>query len=297
LRQAQGAVRLGPDIEDNYATLCETDLFLGRLDETPSALKQAASRKLEGPILHWCRYQLAFLTKDEMEMERLVAAAREAGPQDLVATQGAREAQRGRPRRARELWRQAVRSAENSAAADHVAFYKSAAGMTEAYLGNGRQARLEVDVGQRRSRRTYAEVVAVYVLALAGDVNGTESLMRDLNKRWPLCSIVQRYWLPTIRARVALSMQNPEKAILQLDSMGSYELTSAGHLDPVYVRGLAYLMQGNGESAAAEFEKILEHPGLVQQNPVGALAHLGLGRAYARCRATQPGREPRTRIF
>jgi predicted Zn-dependent protease len=123
--------------------------------------------------------------------------------------------------------------------------------------------------------------VGAQALALAGDVTGAEKLADELNKQLPLDTSVQKYWLPTIRANVALDLHNPNKAIELLRIVSPYELGTFGFLNPIYTRGQAYLIQRNGTAAAAEFQKIIDHPGIVWAVPLGALAHLGLARAYA----------------
>ena len=117
-------------------------------------------------------------------------------------------------------------------------------------------------------------------LAWAGDVAPAEELAHEMDKSFPLNTVLQRYWLPTIRAAVALHRKNADKAVELLPVMSPHEL-GAPWLIPVYVRGQAYLMQGNGRTAASDFQMIIDHPGLVRLSVVGVLAHLGLARAYA----------------
>jgi predicted Zn-dependent protease len=124
-------------------------------------------------------------------------------------------------------------------------------------------------------------MMAARDLALAGDVNGAEKLAADLKQRFPLDTEVQRYWLPTIRAAAALDRKNGREAIEQLKVVSPYELGAIGWMEPVYLRGQAYLMVHDSGAAVAEFQKILDSRRIVEFNPVGVLAHLGLGRAYA----------------
>jgi hypothetical protein len=156
-----------------------------------------------------------------------------------------------------------VKSAQQHGPAEFATFYEDTAGLIEAYFSNSRQARAHVAAGQKLTVNRLSEPVAALALALASDTNGAEKLSADLDKRWPLDSVVQRYWLPTIRAAVALDGRKAEEAIELLRTMGSYEMSTEATLAPVYVRGRAYLMQGNGKAAAVEFQKILDHPGLV----------------------------------
>jgi eukaryotic-like serine/threonine-protein kinase len=118
-------------------------------------------------------------------------------------------------------------------------------------------------------------------LAFSGDAVRASTLADDLAYRFPDHTIVQSYELPTIRAQLALSHDDPSGAIEILQAAVPYELSDSGALYPVYVRGEAFLAAHKGNEAAAEFQKILDHPGVVVNAPIGALAHLGLGRAYA----------------
>jgi predicted Zn-dependent protease len=120
---------------------------------------------------------------------------------------------------------------------------------------------------------------AALALARASDTAGAEKLAAELDKAFPLGTLVQRYWLPTIRAGVALERQDPNQAIELLKAASTIEL--GGNLAPAYLRGEAYLMLHDGNAAAAEFQKFVDHRGLVGNFPWGALARLGLARAYA----------------
>ena len=129
-------------------------------------------------------------------------------------------------------------------------------------------------------------VVAALALARAGDTAGAEKLAAELDKTYALDTLVQRNWLPTIRAAVALKRKDPSRAIELLKDASAIELgqaTSAPSifLCPVYIRGEAHLMLHDGKRAAVEFQKFIDHRGIVVNFPWGALARLGLARAYA----------------
>jgi len=153
--------------------------------------------------------------------------------------------------------------------------------MNEGYFGDARQARADAREALRLTSKGTVPMCAAQALALAGDVTGAEKLADELNRQLPLDTSVQKYWLPMIRANVALDLHNPDKAIDLLRIVSPYELGTFGFLNPIYTRGQAYLVQRNGSAAAAEFQKIIDHPGIVWAVPLGALAHLQLGRAYA----------------
>ncbi|MGO9084291.1 MAG: tetratricopeptide repeat protein [Candidatus Sulfotelmatobacter sp.] len=129
-------------------------------------------------------------------------------------------------------------------------------------------------------------MIAALVFARAGDTAGAEKLAAELDKTCPRCTLVQRYWLPTIRASVALERKDPNRAIQLLKEASTIELGAPTpsltiFLCPVYLRGEAYLLLHDGNRAAAEFQKFVDHRGLVVNFPWGALARLGLARAYA----------------
>jgi tetratricopeptide (TPR) repeat protein len=194
--------------------------------------------------------------------------------------QGFKEAYNGRLRKARELLRRAVESAKQNGAVDTAASFQAFGGLIEAYLGDLQHARADADAALRLAANQDAQTAAALALALAGDTEHAEKLTAKLNKNFPLDTGVQRVWVPMIRAAVALSRKNPAKAIELLGPMSPYEL-GAPRLLPIYERGQAYLMLHNSSAAAAEFQKVIDHPGIVREFPVGALAHLGVAKAYA----------------
>jgi tetratricopeptide (TPR) repeat protein len=118
-------------------------------------------------------------------------------------------------------------------------------------------------------------------LARAGDTVAAEKLTAELDKNFPLDTLVHRYRLPAIRAAVAVQRKDPKRALELLQAASAIELGDTGNLLPVYVRGEAYLMLHDGSRAAAEFQKFVDHRGLVLNSPIGALAHLQIGRAFA----------------
>lgn len=125
----------------------------------------------------------------------------------------------------------------------------------------------------------------VQAQARGGDLVAAGKLAAELNNQFPLDTLVKNYWLPSIRAAVEIGRRNPSKAIEELQSTESYELSTAfltqDTLYPAYLRGQAYMLLHKGNEATAEFQKIIDHRGLVLNFPLGALAHLGLARAYS----------------
>jgi predicted Zn-dependent protease len=159
--------------------------------------------------------------------------------------------------------------------------HQAEAALREALFKNPAEARGRAADALSLSNSRYVQSLAALALAFAGDAARARTLADDLANRFPDHTIVQSYEVPTIRAQLALSHDDPSAAIEILQAAVPYELSSDGALYPAYVRGEAFLAAHKGNEAAAEFQKIRDHRGIVMNSPIGALAHLGLGRAYA----------------
>jgi serine/threonine protein kinase len=287
LEEFREALRRAPNTGDNYINLGVAYTTLNRLDEAEAAYKQAEERKLESEFLLQDRYGLAFLKGDAAQMARLVSAAMgKPGTEDLLlATQADTEGWYGKLKNARELTGRAMDSARHNDAKESAAAYQAAAALREVESGNREQARAEANAALKLAPNRDVRAIAALAWARAGDTAGAEGLAGELDKSFPLGTLVQRYWLPTIRAGVALERQDPNQAIDLLKVASMIELGAITQftifLCPVYLRGEAYLMLHDGNRAAAEFQKFIDHRGLVGNFPWGALARLGLARAYA----------------
>jgi len=277
------AMRLEPNNQDIYACLGNEYVYLNRLDEAEAVYKQAEERKLEGEEIPQFGYLLAFQKGDAAQMAQLASAATgKPGTEDLLlAMQADTEAWYGKLKDARELTRRAMDSARHNDAKETAAAYQAKAALREVESGNPQQARADADAAMKLAPSRDVRRLAALALARAGDTAGAEKLAAELDKTFPLNTLNQRYWLPTIRAAVALHRQDPNRAIELLQVASALELGVAGKLLPVYLRGEAYLMLHDGDRAAAEFQKFIDHRGLVGNFPWGALARLGLARAYA----------------
>jgi predicted Zn-dependent protease len=198
----------------------------------------------------------------------------------LLAYEADTAAYSGRLGKAREVSRRAVASAERAEEKEVAGSYEAEAALREALFGEAAQARERVAAALRLSNGRDAQFGAALALAFAGDAVRAQMLADDLGKRFPENTIVHFNYLPTNRAQLALSRNDSSKAIEALQDAAPYELGSAGGLYPVFVRGEAHLAVHQGSEAAAEFQKILNHRGIVLNSPIGALAHLGLARAY-----------------
>ena len=290
IQTAEQALRLNPDITPAYANLVEHNLGLGRFAEAGAALQRAAVRKLEVPLFLVGRYYLAFLQGDAEGMKREIDRAR--GNLEAEGWMSHNEAlvlaRCGQMRNARVQWRHTIELAQQAGEREKAAIYQAAESVCEAHFGDGdrakERARAALELGKGRD----VEYAAAFALALSGDSTGSQRLAEDLAKRFPEDTPVQFEYLPTLRALLALSRKAPLEAIERLQTALPYDLAMPGTaffakfggLYPAYVRGQAYLEAGRGGEAAAEFEKVLDHRGIVLADPIGALAHLQLGRAY-----------------
>ena len=190
--------------------------------------------------------------------------------------------------KARELTRRAAESAELAAEKETAATYYATSALREALFGNVERARQQATLAKRRASGRDVDYGLALTLAYTGDANRARALADDLGKRFPEDTLLQLNYLPALRAKVALLRANSQQAVDILRVAAPYELglpALSGYnwpnLYPVYVRGEAFLAAHRGREAAAEFQKILDHRGIVLNEPIGALAHLQLGRAYA----------------
>jgi len=288
--ETREGLRLDPNNMVGYANLGETYLALNRFDEARAVSEEAHGRKFESIYLHLNLYALGFFQGNAAAMKQQADwAVGKAGAEDqMLSLESDTEALSGRLGKARELSRQAVESARRSDEKEPAALWQANAAIREALLGNTDAARQNAAASLALapgSRDTGVQVALAY--ALAGDAVHAQSLADDHGKHLPQDTVVQSVWLPTIRAQIEMSRKNPARSIELLQAAAPYELgmlTANGVnscLYPVYVRAEAYLSAQQGAAAAAEFQKILDHRGLLWNCATGALAHLGLARAYA----------------
>ncbi len=288
LAEIQEALRLEPNNGTVYLNLGITYASLNRFEEAQAVYKQAEERKLQGEALLQGRYSLAFLQGDNVRMAQMVAAAiGKPGMEDaLLASNADTQGWYGKLRDARELTRRAMGSAQANDAKETAATYQVLAAVREVESGNLQQARADAAAAVKLAPNRDVRVMAALALARAGDTAEAETLAAELDREFPLDTMVQRYWLPTIGAAIALQRNDPHRAVELLQTSNPIELgqpaaSVAVFLCPVYVRGEAYLMLRDGNAAAAEFQKFIDHRGMVVNFPWGAMARLGLARAYA----------------
>ncbi len=290
IEEGKIAIGLDPDFTPGYVNQIWSSLYLDRLQEAGNALQQALDRKLETEDLFILRYYIAFLKGDNAGMERAAGLAHgKPGVEDWILDEEAFVlAYSGHLNEARIISRRAMDLAHQAGHTEKTAIYEAGAGAREAFFGNSHEARRNALAALDLSKSRDVEYGAAFALALSGDSSRSETLAADLEKRFPEDTAVRFTYVPTLRAVLALNKGEPRKAIELLQTAVPYDLAVPGSwfgffgfMYPAYVRGEGYLAANQGIEAAAEFQKILDHRGLVFSDPVGAVAHLQLGRALA----------------
>jgi DNA-binding winged helix-turn-helix (wHTH) protein/tetratricopeptide (TPR) repeat protein len=287
LEEFRTALLLEPSNGTNYLNLGIAYTTFNRLDEAEAVYKQAEERKLGNELLLQGRYWLAFLKGDTAQMAQLVSSAMgKPGTGDLLlATQADTEGWYGKMKHAHALTVWAMDLAQRNDAKESAAAYQAAAALREVESGDRERARAEANAALKLATNRDVRAIVALALARAGDTAGAEKLAAELDRTFPLDTRVQMYLLPTIRAGVALGRKDSNRAIELLKVANTVELAQPTnitvYLCPVYLRGEAYLMARDGNLAAAEFQKFIDHRGVVMNFPWGALARLGLARAYA----------------
>ena len=281
------ALRLAPDEVSAYDNLANFALALQRFDEARQSIHEAQARKTDDFILHNALYALAFLGADSAAMAEQQQWF--AGKPDYenfgLALASDTEAYGGHLGKARELTKRAVDSAIRADSKENGAIWQANAALLQAAYGNAAEARQSAaEALELVPTSQGVESEAALALAMAGDTTRAESLAQDLEKRFPLDTQTQSLWLPAIEAQLALDKKKPAAA---LQAASPVELglipfvANISCLYHVYVRGEAYLAAEQGSAAAAEFQKILDHSGIVWNCWTGALARLGVARANA----------------
>ena len=288
---AQEAIRLDPDNPLSYESVAVNSLFLDRFTQAGEVLQRAAERKLEISEFLVIRYYLAFLKGDQVGMDREIARAPEEHAEDSMSHHQALVlARSGRMREARTMWERAIALAKQADShGETAAIYTAAAAVCEAHCGNWEAAKERARAARQLAKGRDVVYAAAFALALSGDVSESQRLAADLEKRFPEDTPVQFEYLPTLHALSALAHRAPSDAVERLQPAVPYDFampgtaffTRFGGLYTAYVRGQAYLAAGRGQEAAVEFQKVLDHRGVVLADPIGALVHLQLGRAYA----------------
>ena len=283
----ENVLKVSPGTGNRYANLVSGYLQLNRLDEAKAAAREAQAHNIDSPEIHLNLYWVYFLQHDAAGMERETSEMMgKPGYEDQMLNHEADTAlYHGQLAKARVLTRDAVDSAQRGDEKEAAALYQAAAAVREALVGEMDLVKQQAHAALVLSNARDVEALLAIALEMAGDSAQATRLANNLGKRFPEDTIVQFNYLPAIHAAALLRGSDDAKATGAL-AAGPYEL--GGNLEtltfvlyPVYLRGEAYLAAKQGTAAAAEFQKILDHPGAVRSEPIGALARLELGRAFA----------------
>jgi eukaryotic-like serine/threonine-protein kinase len=292
------AIHLQPDRTPLSDGLANYSLAIQHFDEARQTIEKGPTGALDDGIAHNALYGLAFLAGDSSgiaKQEKWYASNPQFENWGLALASDT-EAYSGHLNKARELTRRAVDSAIRTDSKENGAIWLAIAAQREAVYGNPKAAPQLADEAMKLAPESAAaEAEAALAFAMAGEIARAESLEQDLAKRYPLHTQIQSLWLPAIRAQVAVDRKNPSLALNDLQAASPNELgtilftINISCLYPTYVRGEAYLAAGQGTAAAGEFQKIIDHSGIVWNCWTGALAHLGVARANALQAKTSQG--------
>jgi eukaryotic-like serine/threonine-protein kinase len=285
---AQEGFKINPASSNNYVSLVYALQWLDRLNEAKMTAQEAHNKNLESPWMPLLLYMIDFLEHDLAGMEQQATAAmgRPGIEDQMLFLESESAAYSGEYAKARELTRRAADSAQRAQEKETAAEYLGHNALREALVDSSTFAEEDAHSAIAEVNGKHGEGFSAIALAFAGDSANANRLADDLGKRFPQDTIIQIEYLPMIRAGLAFKTGNAAGAIEALTVASPYELGQTNDdftfaLYPVYLRGMAYLATRQSDAALHEFEKILQHSSVVGNEPIGALAHLGLGRAYA----------------
>jgi tetratricopeptide (TPR) repeat protein len=292
IEASQKAMSADPDSGLVYASLAQSYFLTDRFSEAESTLQRASERKLEEPALLTIRYNIANLQGDKDQMDRIVILAKgKPGLEHTVAhAQALGLARSGRLKLARQSSARAIDLAGQEGGREAAATYQAARAVWEAVCGNAAEAKTNATAALALSKGRDVEYAAGLALALSGSSSQSQPLADDLEKRFPEDTFTKFTYVPVLRALSALDRGKPAESVERMHIALPYELAAnglnfnhfyLGGLHSAYVRGQALIAAQRYAEAAAEFQKILEHRGLVGIDPIGALAHLKIGRVFA----------------
>jgi len=285
---AKRAFEINPDSSNNYVSLMYCDQYFGRLDQAKAAAEQSRARKLSSPWYPLILYVVDFLQNNPAGMaEQATATQGIPGVEDqMFFVESDTAADHGQFGQARELTRRAADSARRAQEKETAAEYEGHNSLREGLVGLADLAKQDAQSALSAIKGKHGEGFSAIAFALAGDVADANRAIDDLTKRFPQNNVVQTRYLPMARSALALNSGNAQAALDALTAAAPYDLGHTNEdftfaLYPIYFRGQVYLAEKKGDAAVGEFQKILDHAGVVGNEPIGALAHLGLGRAYS----------------
>ncbi|MEO5740176.1 MAG: protein kinase [Vicinamibacterales bacterium] len=289
LQSAERALAIDPDMFFAHAESVSANMFLDRFDDAKRALQRAGP--VDDPTLLALSFYIALIERDTVSIERSSARFKDtADPRLLRHAQSLALARAGQLERARRLAQEAIDATDAVGRREAAAIYESAVAVWEALSGNQSAAKGRAANALKRSSSREVSYATGFALALAGEITRSESLANDLERRFPRDTVVRFTYVPALRALAAVSRNEPGRAIELLQANVAYERAVPptafnfffGSLYPVYVRAQAYAAGGKHQQAVAEFQKILDHRGLMMGDPAGARALLEKARLLVR---------------
>jgi tetratricopeptide (TPR) repeat protein len=288
---SQERIAADPDVQFGYSNLASAYFYLDRFPEAESTLQRASERKLEPPSLLVLRYTIAVLRADQDQMNRIVALAKgkRGAEYSMAHAEALTLARSGRLQAARLASSRAVDLALQEGERETAASYRAGRAVWEAFCGNGGEGKEDALAALELSKGRDVEYAAALALARSKAFSQSEALAGDLERRFPEDTFVKFTYAPVLRASAALGRGKSAESVERLHIALSYELAVnglnfnqvfLGGLHSAYVRGEALIAAHRYAEAAAEFQKIVEHRGLVGADPIGAVAHFQLGRVF-----------------
>lgn len=285
--QFREALQLDPDSTINVFNSVTVEAALNRFDDAKHLLDSAENRGVDGGPVHSAAYALAFLRNDTAAMETEVrwSKGKSITEEGMLSQHSDSEAYYGHLARARTLSKHAIEASLRDKAQETAALCKLAAALRDVEAGDGTSAIQTAHDALALAPSRSVKITAALLLARSGNPRQAEPLMNELASQYPSNTLIQAYWLPLMRASLKLKAGQAQAAASELEKTTPYELGQLSNLSnltnlyPIYARGQAYLLAKNGKTAALEFQKILDNPGIVQNGILGALARLQLARA------------------
>jgi len=284
LVEARESLRLLPGDCISYGAVLASLLNLDRLQEAREVVGEAQTKKISCLHLDYALYEIAFLRSDTAGMNKLAELSVGKVGAEFMSLQARTAAYSGQWKHARELSRDSINSVGQSKRPELAALREIQEAELEALFGNTEAARRQAASALSLSNGRDVEGAAALTMALAGDTGRAQALVDEMAARFPKNTLVQFNYIPVARAQLALNRKEPLKAIQALENAAAYDFGDMEHCNamyPVYFRGQAYLAAHQAAEAATEFRKIIDHPGVVWNEPIAALARLGLARAYS----------------
>ncbi|HXW18105.1 MAG TPA: tetratricopeptide repeat protein, partial [Candidatus Acidoferrales bacterium] len=284
----QQTIQIAPDSAHAYSNLARAYLDSDRLAEAKAVCAQALARFPEDPSIHKDLMEVAFLEGDADGMKKRVDwAIGKPSESEALSFESSVQAHYGHLAKSQELNHRSIEAARRDGfpTAESLMFFAD----LEAFLGEPAAARQDATEALSESQGRVVQYGAMTVFAKLGDAARAESFAEASAKDMPEATILNQLWIPNVRATIELGRGAPEKAIAALEPTTPYEFSTYGGMLSHYLRGQAYLMEKKGADAAGEFQKVLDHPGLVGTDAVGPMARLGLARAYVVSAASSTG--------